>query len=99
MVVAPGVSWSERATLAVVRLRPDEALLTGVGQRMDGGVEALPRERLGLALARPEAGTPEEPFGLLGAEASFVNRYAGSGAQRKPPPTGSARAPKAFRSC
>ena len=40
----------------------------GVEERVDGAVEPELRERLGLARARAEAGTPEQPLGLRRAE-------------------------------
>jgi hypothetical protein len=84
VVVAPGVAGRERAAVAVVRLRADEPLATGVGQRVDGSVEALLRKPLGFALTRPEAGAPQQPFGLLRPKRPLVDRYASSGAHKNP---------------
>jgi len=68
--VTPRVSWRNRATLVVAGRGADEPLGTRPGQRPDGGVEPELRDRRSLALARPEAGTPEQALGLLTPEGS-----------------------------
>ena len=42
---------------------------------MDGAGEPELRERLGLALARAEAGAPEQPLSLQLSERSTVDRW------------------------
>ena len=66
MVVTPRVVRRERPPLVVLRRRADELLPVGIRQRVDGAVEAELRERLRLALARAEAGAPEQPLGTSG---------------------------------
>src|SRR5205807_733364 len=68
VVVAPGVARRQGAALVVVRLRPDELLRPRLDQGPDSPVEALLRERLGFAGARPETGAPEQPLGLRRSE-------------------------------
>ena len=86
MVVAPGVVRRERPTLLVLRLQADELLVAGIGQRVDGAVEPELRERFGFALARAEAGTPEQALGLCDTKRPLVN---GDTGQRSNPPAGS----------
>ena len=74
VVVAPRVVRRERAALLVFRRRADELLRPGMRQRMDGAVEPELRERVGLALARAEAGTPKQPLSLSGSERARVLR-------------------------
>jgi hypothetical protein len=50
--VPPRVVRRERLSLVVVRRVSDEVLAPGIRQRVDGAVEAEPRERLRLAAAR-----------------------------------------------
>src|SRR5215218_3535410 len=68
VVVAPGVPRREPAALVVPRRRPSEPLPPRRRQRLDGTVQALLREGLGLAAARTETGTPKQAFGLLWPE-------------------------------
>jgi hypothetical protein len=73
VVVPVGVSRRERAALVVARLRAAQALAARVRQGADGGVEALAGEAVGLARARPEPRTPEEPLGLGSSELTSVD--------------------------
>ncbi len=77
MVVAPRVVRRERPSLVVVRRVSDELLASGIRQRVDGAVEAEPRERLRLTPARAEAGTPEQPLCLSRPEGASICRDAG----------------------
>jgi hypothetical protein len=61
-----------------------------MGQRVDGAVQSLLRELLGLTWARPEAGTPEQPLGLCGAESALVDGDFAYGRQRLDPLSASA---------
>ena len=71
--MAPGIARRERATLVVLRRRPDEALAARCGQRLDSAVEPFLRERLGLASPRPETGTPKQALGLIRAEIASID--------------------------
>ena len=73
MIVAPGVGGRERAALVVVRSRADPLLAARMRQRANGAVEAELRERRGLALARAEAGTPEQALGLFTPKGPLVD--------------------------
>ncbi len=77
VVVAPGVVRRQRTSLLVGRRRTDELLGARTRQRLHGSVEAARRERLRLALPRAEAGTPEQPLSLSGAELPPVDGDAG----------------------
>ena len=52
---------------------PDELLVARVDERVHRAVEPELRERLGLALARAEAGTPEQALGLRLSERTTVD--------------------------
>ena len=69
----PGVAGRETAALVVARGGADELLALRARQRADGAVEPELRERLGLALPRPEAGTPEQTLGLLASEGASID--------------------------
>ena len=62
--MAPGVRGREPPALVVPRGGADEALASRRGQRLDCAVESFPGQRLGLAAARAETGTPKQAFGL-----------------------------------
>ena len=72
MVVPPRVAGSERPALRVVRGGADESLAARMHERLDRAVQAELRQRLGLPRARPEAGAPEQPFGLRHVELPAV---------------------------
>jgi hypothetical protein len=74
VVVAGCVERRERTALRVRRLGPDEVLTAGARQRANGAPEALAGERRRLSLPWPEAGAPEQAFGLRRAERSAVDR-------------------------
>ena len=73
MVVPPRVGGSERVAVGIVRLRADQMLEARIDERVDGTVETLLRERLGLTRARAEAGAPKQPFRLRHSELSPVD--------------------------
>jgi hypothetical protein len=75
VVVAPGIGGREWMALRVVRRRADEVLEAGIDERVDGLREPELRQRLGLARARAETGTPEQPFGLRHIETPPVHRH------------------------
>ena len=75
VVVPPRVERGERAPLVVCRSRPDELLLPWIRERVHRAVETELRQRLGLALAGAEAGTPKQPLGLSDTEPSCVGGY------------------------
>jgi hypothetical protein len=73
VVVTPGVRGRERAALVVVGTWAGEALLGWPRQREDQAVEPELGQAGGLPAPRPEAGTPKQPLGLLGAERPLVD--------------------------
>jgi len=75
MVVAERVAGRDRTLLVVDGRGADKRLRSGPGQRADGAAEALGRQPLGLARARPEAGAPEETLSLCLPETALVDRY------------------------
>ena len=74
VIVAPLVGGREGTALIVARLRAGESLGAGRDQRGHSAGDAEPRQGLGLPGSRPEPGTPQEPLGLLDAEAAVVDR-------------------------
>ena len=73
VVVAVDVERCDRTALRVARLRPDEPVGAGTGQRADCAAEALLRESCDVPLARPEPGPPQQPLGLGGAEGTAID--------------------------
>jgi len=74
VVVPPRVVRRERARLVVLRRRADEVLAARIRQRLHGAVESEVRQCFRFALARAEAGTPEQPLSLSGAERARILR-------------------------
>src|SRR5438105_3438790 len=73
LVVAPGVVRRERAAVVVVRLGAAQALAPWVRQGVDGVLEAVLGQALGLTGAWAETGAPKEALGLRLAEPSAVD--------------------------
>ena len=74
VIVAPRRVRRQRMALVVVRLRADEPLEARVDEGVHGAGEPELRERLGLALARAEAGAPEQTLGLGLSERTTIDR-------------------------
>ncbi len=72
VVLAPRVIRSERVALFIGGRCADELLTARVRERADRTVEPERRELLRFALARAEAGAPEQPLCLGGSEASVI---------------------------
>ncbi len=77
MVVAEGVLRSERRAVDERRLADERVDLRRMDEGVDGALEPLRREVLGLSAARAEPGSPEQALGLLWSERSPIHRYAG----------------------
>ncbi len=80
--MAPRVERRDRVVVLVDGLRADQAVAARMRQRVDGAAEALLRELRRITGARPEAGTPEQPFGLGGPEAASVDGNLARGGHR-----------------